>query len=125
MERRYRRTYAGRPGYPKREDWLTERKHVQRPFEPIGKTARAKLTEHAIRHARGWFRAAGIRPPADPEALLATYLNRQSTPAPASGPPPCACGCGQPVKRSLRGRPAKWHSDACRKRARRAAGPSG
>ncbi|MGH2842650.1 MAG: hypothetical protein ACRDKL_03565, partial [Solirubrobacteraceae bacterium] len=26
MERRYRRTYAGRPGYPKREDWLTERK---------------------------------------------------------------------------------------------------
>jgi hypothetical protein len=35
--------------------------------------ARARLTAHAVKHARGHLRAAGIRPPVDHEALLATW----------------------------------------------------
>jgi hypothetical protein len=82
-----------------------------------GKTARAKLTEYAIKHARAQLRAAGIRPPTDHEALLAAYLDRQTEPDPE--PHLCACGCGRPVRRGRRGPAAKWHSDACRKRAAR------
>jgi hypothetical protein len=34
---------------------------------------------------------------------------------------PCGCGCGRPVEQPTTGRPALWFSDACRKRAARAA----
>jgi hypothetical protein len=88
-----------------------------RAGQSIGKTARAKLSAYAIRHARVQLRKAGIRPPADPEALLAASVDRQSGPAPE--PQLCACGCGQPIKRGRRGPASKWHSDACRKRAAR------
>jgi hypothetical protein len=77
MERRYRRMYAGRPGYARREIWISERAHVPARAEPIGKTARTKLARYAIRHARAQLRAAGIRPPTDREALLAAYLEQR------------------------------------------------
>jgi hypothetical protein len=92
-----------------------------RAGKPIGKTARAKLTAYAIAHARAQLRAAGTPRPPDPEALLATCLDHQQG-APGPEPRLCACGCGRPVKRGDRGRPAKWHSDACRKRSARAPG---
>ena len=85
--------------------------------QTVRKDTRAKLTAYAIKHARRQLRAAGIRPPTDPEALLATYHNRRNARTPEPGP--CACGCGRPVKRVRRGPAAKWHSDACRKRAAR------
>jgi hypothetical protein len=75
-------------------------------------------TDHAAAHARARLRAAGIRPPTDPEALLAAYLDRQTAPAPE--PQLCACGSAQPItKRGSRGPAPNWHSDACRKRAGR------
>jgi hypothetical protein len=84
----------------------------------ISKTARAKLTDHAARHARSQLRAAGRWPPNAREALLVTYLDRHSAPE-ASSPKLCACGCGQPIRRGRRGPASKWHSDACRKRGAR------
>ena len=90
-----------------------------RAGQSIGGTVRAKLTEHAVRHAGAWLRAKGIRSPAGPESLLAIYLGRQNPPV--YEPRLCACGCGRPVKRGRRGPAAKWHSDACRKRAARRA----
>jgi hypothetical protein len=90
-----------------------------RAGQPIGKTARGLLTDHAIKHARAELQAAGIPRPSDHEALLATYLNHQQN-APGPAPRLCACGCGQPVKHGRRGPAGKWHSDACRKRATRA-----
>ena len=44
-----------------------------RARDPISKTARAKLTDHAANHALAQLQAAGIRPPSDREALLATW----------------------------------------------------
>jgi hypothetical protein len=85
--------------------------------QSVGKAARAALTAYATRHARSELRAAGIRPPADHEALLATYLDRHTHPAPE--PQLCACGCGQQIPPQRRGRRRTWHSDACRKRAAR------
>jgi hypothetical protein len=79
--------------------------------------ARAKLTAFAIRHARAQLRAHGTRPPADPEALLATYLKQQRAPGPE--PRLCACGCGQPVPAATRGRPRRYIDDTHRKRAQR------
>ena len=63
----------------------------------VGKHARERLTHHAITHARAQLRDAPSRPPTDPEALLAAYLDQPS--APVHVPPLCACGCGQPVNR--------------------------
>jgi hypothetical protein len=86
MERRYRRMYAGRPGYARREVWISERAHVPGRPEPIGKTARTKLARYAVRHARARLRQAGIRPPAGHEALLAAYLgHRQADTATPAG----------------------------------------
>ncbi|NUT31515.1 MAG: hypothetical protein HOV79_00420 [Hamadaea sp.] len=39
----------------------------------------------------------------------------------AARPRLCDCGCGRPVAVSATGRPARWFSDAHRKRAERAA----
>ena len=39
-----------------------------------------RLADHTVKHARAQLRAADIRPPADHEALLATYLDRQPAP---------------------------------------------
>jgi hypothetical protein len=61
--------------------------------------------------------AAGIPRPPDREALLATYLERQSTPNPE--PQLCACGCGEPVPAGTRGRPRKYIDETHRKRAQR------
>ncbi|MGZ4804660.1 MAG: hypothetical protein ACXV9P_18820, partial [Acidimicrobiia bacterium] len=92
-----------------------------RAGQRVGKDARERLTNHAIRHARAQLRAASTRPPTDPEARLATDHDRPSAPTPEPGL--CACGCGHPIKRGRRGPASKWHSDACRKRsARRHAG---
>jgi hypothetical protein len=44
-----------------------------RAGQSVSKRARGKLTAHAVKHARGQLRAAGIRPPIDREALLATW----------------------------------------------------
>lgn len=88
--------------------------------QTVHKDTRAKLTAYAIKHARVQLRGAGIRPPIDPEALLAAYLDRQPGRADAGEPELlCACGCGRPVKRGRRGPPSKWYSEACRKRAAR------
>ena len=71
------------------------------------KTAREKLTDYAVKHARSQLRAAGIRRPADREALLATHLDGQSTAEPE--PRLCACGCGHPIPaESRRGRAQKY-----------------
>jgi len=88
-----------------------------RAGQPVGKTARAKLTDHAVKHARAQLRAAGIRRPPDREALLATYLDRQS--APEAKPQLCACRCGQPVPGGTRGRPRKYIDETHRKQAQR------
>jgi hypothetical protein len=92
-----------------------------RAGQSVGKAARAKLTAFAIKHARSELRAAGIRPPADHEALLATYLDRQPAQTAAEDPDPlCACGCGQPVAVGRgRGRPRRYIDETHRKRARR------
>ena len=64
---------------------------------------------------------AGYRPPTDREALLATYLEWQTTPDPA--PRLCACGCGQPIiECASRGRPRKYSDETHRKRSRRRQG---
>jgi hypothetical protein len=68
MERRYRRTYAGRPGYAKREEWIAEREHVPARPGPIGPGARQKLTAYAIAQL---LHKHGIPRPSDHEALLA------------------------------------------------------
>ena len=88
-----------------------------RAGQPVGKTAKAKLTDQALRHARAELRKHAIPRPTDHEAPLAIYLERQTAPKPQ--PRLCACGCGQPVRRRRRGPAGKWHSDACRKRAAR------
>ena len=79
--------------------------------------ARAKLTAYTLALARAQLRAACIRRPPDREALLATYLDRQT----AQDPEPrlCACGCGQPLPAGTRGRPRKYIDEAHRKRAQR------
>jgi hypothetical protein len=61
----------------------------------VGAVARNKLTACAIKHARAQLRAAGIRPPIDPEAVLAAYLDRER--AIVSEPLLCGCGCRQLV----------------------------
>ena len=66
-----------------------------RAGQTLRRDARAKLTDHAVKHARAQLRTAGIRRPPDHEALLAAYLDWQS--APALEPRLCACGCGEPV----------------------------
>ncbi|PZR67700.1 MAG: hypothetical protein DLM63_06010 [Solirubrobacterales bacterium] len=74
--------------------------------------ARSKLTDYTVKHARSQLRTAGIRPPIDHEALLATYLERLNGSEPT--PPdrdtqittetPICPGCDQPiVKRGRRG----------------------
>jgi hypothetical protein len=78
---------------------------------------RKNIADYLHKYTGAQLRAAGIRPPTDHEALLAAYLNRDAARDPE--PQLCACGCGQPVRRGLRGPAAKWHSDACRKRAAR------
>jgi hypothetical protein len=84
----------------------------------ISTTARAKLTDHAVKHARARLRALGVRRPADREALLATLLDRQTAPDPE--PQLCACGCGRPIPTDEgRGRPRKYIDEAHRKRAQR------
>jgi hypothetical protein len=85
----------------------------------ISKTARAKLTDHAVKHARAQLLAAGIPRAPDREALLATLLDRQTTPGPQ--PQLCGCGCGEPVPAGTRGRPRKYLNDTHRKRAARRA----
>ena len=61
-----------------------------------GSYAPANVSDHAVKHARPRLRALGVRRPADREALLATYLDRQR----GSDPEPelCECGCGKPVQ---------------------------
>jgi hypothetical protein len=86
--------------------------------QPVGKTARAKLTDHAVKHARAQLRAAGIPRPPDREALLAAVLDRQIAPDPE--PQLCACGCGQPIPTERRrGQPRKYIGETHRKRAQR------
>jgi hypothetical protein len=75
------------------------------------------VTDHAIKHARAQLQAARIPRPADPEALLATYLNLQRSLGPVAQL--CACGCGQPAPTSTRGRPRKYIDETHRKRAQR------
>lgn len=79
-----------------------------RAGQPIGTTAQAKLTAHAITHARAQLHANGTRPPTDHEAVLATYLDRNRQRL-------CACGCGEPVSGRKR-----YHTPACRVKAHRA-----
>jgi hypothetical protein len=85
--------------------------------QPVGKTARTKLTDHAVKHARAQLRATGIPRPPDREALLATVLDRQRTPDPELRL--CACECGEPVPAGARGRPRKYVDETHRKRAQR------
>ena len=74
------------------------------PARPsAGTPARSSPTTPSSTRAPG-SAPFGIPRPPDREALLATYLDRQS--APALEPRLCACGCGQPiVGRPSRGRP--------------------
>jgi hypothetical protein len=127
MERHYRLAYAGRPGYPKRETWVTERASVSVPPAPVGAVARDKLVRYALRRASTALRVAGIENvrAMSPHAILATWLDRQQ-PTGVNQPKTTTCqSCGQPIRRATRGPWPKWCSDKCRKRAaRRTAGRS-
>lgn len=106
----------------------------------VDPATRAKLTEHAACHARQQLQAAGIKPPHDDHAALAAYHDHHKD---ATGPhdrrpfadlviehartliaqAPTCPGCGRPIiKPGRRGPRPKWHSDRCRKRARRGLG---
>jgi hypothetical protein len=92
-----------------------------RAGQNISADSQHNLMQYARRRAGVTLQAAGIVENwrnTSTEAMLATYLDWQHTPTPPT-PQLCACGCGQPVKQGRRGPPAKWHSDACRKRAAR------
>jgi hypothetical protein len=80
--------------------------------------ARAKLTDHAVKHAHARLRAAATPRPPDPETTLATYLDRLRAPKPEARL--CACGCGQPITGESRGgRARKYLNETHRKRAQR------
>ena len=89
-----------------------------RAGQPVSAETQQKLTRYVLYRARVQLRAAGIPRPPDHEALLAAYLDRQSTPDPE--PQLCACGCGQPIPaESRRGRARKYIDETHRKRAQR------
>ncbi len=94
-----------------------------RAGQPISAETQQKLNRYVLYRAGAQLKRAGIiensRLMSD-EALLATYLDRSSEPAPEE-PRLCACGCGEPLPAGTRGRPRKYIDETHRKRAARRA----
>jgi hypothetical protein len=96
-----------------------------RQGHPIRQDARQRLTDHASRTALQALRAAGITPPVEPEARLATHLaHGTGTGAGANtehSPAQLCEGCGKPIEPNphRRGPAPRHHGPACRKRAAR------
>jgi hypothetical protein len=85
--------------------------------------ARDALTAYAIAYARSRLGAAGITPPRDGLAVLAAYLSHKeaSIALARGGDAPVRLCEGPACEQLLTGRQRRWHSDACRQRAKHAA----